>query len=129
MANEALDGVTGFLAIVAGSYFCSAAAPAGMLASLNGILTAAIFGIGWQQMFYSCFLLIFILNHDLAIVLYRSRAGLGHWMSLDIFLRHSDRLSCTGRHRRTNIHCLFDGLFFVVPKVGNGQTIPVGPKR
>ena len=41
-----MEGVSGFLAIVAGSYFCAAASPPGMLASMNGILSASIFGAG-----------------------------------------------------------------------------------
>jgi hypothetical protein len=43
---ETLEGVSGFLAIVAGSYFCAAASPPAMLASMNGILSASIFGAG-----------------------------------------------------------------------------------
>lgn len=43
---ESMDGLSGFLSLVAGNYYCSLAAPSGMLASLNGILAAAVFGAG-----------------------------------------------------------------------------------
>jgi len=43
-----LDGLSGFLSLVAGNYYCSVAAPPGMLASLNGILAAAVFGAGFN---------------------------------------------------------------------------------
>jgi len=46
LASEFFEGFSGFLSIVAGSYYCASAAPPGMLASLNGILTGAIFGAG-----------------------------------------------------------------------------------
>ena len=38
LAVESVDGLSGFLPMVAGSYFCAEAAPTGMLASLNGYL-------------------------------------------------------------------------------------------
>ena len=44
---ESMDGLSGFLSLVAGNYYCSLAAPPGMLASLNGILAAAVFGAGY----------------------------------------------------------------------------------
>ena len=43
---ESIDGFSNFLTYLAGSYFCAAAAPPGMLGSLNGILSAAVFGAG-----------------------------------------------------------------------------------
>jgi len=43
---ESFDGLSGFLSIVAGNYYCSIASPPGMLASLNSILSAAVFGAG-----------------------------------------------------------------------------------
>lgn len=43
---ESVDGLSGFLPMVAGSYFCAEAAPPGMLASLNGLLAGAVFGAG-----------------------------------------------------------------------------------
>jgi len=46
VALELLDGFCGFSAIVAGSYYCSAEAPPGMLASLNGLIVASTFGAG-----------------------------------------------------------------------------------
>jgi len=46
LVNEIFDGVGGFLAIVAGNYFCVACSPPGMLASLNGVIFAAVFGAG-----------------------------------------------------------------------------------
>ncbi|KAK4002760.1 major facilitator superfamily domain-containing protein 6-A [Daphnia magna] len=46
IVTESLEGFCGFLGITTGSYFCAAAAPPGMLASLNGILAAATFGLG-----------------------------------------------------------------------------------
>ncbi|EFX79171.1 hypothetical protein DAPPUDRAFT_319820 [Daphnia pulex] len=46
IATESLEGFSGFLGIVTGSYYCAAAAPPGMLASLNGIFSAAAFGLG-----------------------------------------------------------------------------------
>ena len=45
-ALELVDGLCGFFALLAGSYFCAAAAPSGMMASFNGILSAAFFGAG-----------------------------------------------------------------------------------
>ena len=46
LAVESVDGLCGFLPYVAGSYFCATAAPAGMMASLNGMLSAAFYGAG-----------------------------------------------------------------------------------
>ncbi|XP_059350646.1 major facilitator superfamily domain-containing protein 6-A-like [Daphnia carinata] len=46
IVTESLEGFCGFLGITTGSYFCAAAAPPGMLASLNGILAAATMGLG-----------------------------------------------------------------------------------
>ena len=46
LAVESVDGLSGFLPMVAGSYFCAEAAPIGMLASLNGLLAGAVFGAG-----------------------------------------------------------------------------------
>lgn len=46
LVSEFFEGFSGFLSIVAGAYYCASAAPPGMLASLNGILTGAIFGAG-----------------------------------------------------------------------------------
>ncbi|KAI9562166.1 hypothetical protein GHT06_013131 [Daphnia sinensis] len=46
IVTESLEGFCGFLGITTGSYFCAAAAPPGMLASLNGILAAAALGLG-----------------------------------------------------------------------------------
>jgi hypothetical protein len=43
---ESVDGFCNFLSYLAGSYFCVAAAPPGMLGSLNGLLSAAILGAG-----------------------------------------------------------------------------------
>lgn len=43
---EVADGLCGFTATVAGSYYCAAEAPPGMLASLNGIVVAVVFGAG-----------------------------------------------------------------------------------
>ena len=50
VAIELLDGFCGFSAVVAGSYYCAAEAPPGMLASLNGIAVAATFGAGNSRM-------------------------------------------------------------------------------
>ena len=44
--SELLDGLCGFSVVVAGSYYCAAEAPPGMLASLNGIVVAAMYGAG-----------------------------------------------------------------------------------
>lgn len=54
LLTEAIDGLSGFLALVAGNFYCSdMCAPgmptAGMLASLNGILFAANFGAGMYE--------------------------------------------------------------------------------
>lgn len=46
---ESVEGLCGFLSIVAGSYYCAEAAPPGMLASLNGILASAVFGAGTSK--------------------------------------------------------------------------------
>ncbi|XP_046440928.1 uncharacterized protein LOC124191923 [Daphnia pulex] len=46
LINESLEGTSGFLSVVAGNYFCGVAAPPGMVASLNGLLSAAVFGAG-----------------------------------------------------------------------------------
>ena len=46
LLTELLDGFSGYTAIIAGSYYCAAEAPPGMLASFNGIVFAAIFGLG-----------------------------------------------------------------------------------
>lgn len=43
---ESFDGFCGFLGIIAGNFYCASAAPPGMLASMNGLLYAAIFGVG-----------------------------------------------------------------------------------
>ena len=43
---EVADGFCGFLAVVAASYYCAAEAPPGMLASLNGVVMATVFGAG-----------------------------------------------------------------------------------
>jgi hypothetical protein len=45
LAVESVDGLSGFLPMVAGSYFCAEAAPTGMLASLNGYLIFINFSI------------------------------------------------------------------------------------
>lgn len=58
LVNELLDGVSGFLGIVAGNYFSAEAAPDGMLASMNGVLTAAVYGAGSKSFaidFYALF--------------------------------------------------------------------------
>lgn len=54
---ESVEGLSGFLSIVAGSYYCAAAAPSGMLASLNGILASAVFGAGSVTSFFNLFAL------------------------------------------------------------------------
>lgn len=48
--SEFFEGFSGFLSVTAGSYYCASAAPPGMLASLNGILTGAVFGLGIQHL-------------------------------------------------------------------------------
>ena len=46
LATEFFEGFSGYLPIVAGSYYCAAESPPGMLAALNGIVYGAIYGIG-----------------------------------------------------------------------------------
>jgi len=46
LLSEFFEGFSGFLSVVAGSYYCASAAPPSMLASLSGILSGAIFGAG-----------------------------------------------------------------------------------
>ena len=46
LLTELLEGFSGFTAIIAGSYYCAAESPPGMLGSVNGIMFAAIFGAG-----------------------------------------------------------------------------------
>lgn len=49
LMTESLDGLAGFLGIVTGNYFCAKAAPPGMLASLTGLLGAAVYGAGYYR--------------------------------------------------------------------------------
>lgn len=46
LATEFFEGSSGFISFVAGSYYCISVSPPGMLASLNGIVYAAVFGLG-----------------------------------------------------------------------------------
>jgi len=46
LATEFFEGFCGYMSFVAGSYYCVSVSPPGMLASLNGIVYAAVFGLG-----------------------------------------------------------------------------------
>lgn len=46
LATEFFEGFSGYISFVAGSYYCVSVSPPGMLASLNGIVYAAVFGLG-----------------------------------------------------------------------------------
>ena len=46
LATEIFDSCCSYLAILAGTYYCGADAPEGMLASLIAIISAAIYGAG-----------------------------------------------------------------------------------
>ena len=46
LATEIFDSCCSYLAILAGTYYCAADAPEGMLASLIAIISAAIYGAG-----------------------------------------------------------------------------------
>ena len=46
LATEIFDSCCSYLALLAGTYYCAADAPEGMLASLSAMITAAVFGAG-----------------------------------------------------------------------------------
>jgi len=43
---EIFDSCSTYLSLLAGAYYCATDAPDGMLGSLNGMVTAAVFGAG-----------------------------------------------------------------------------------
>jgi hypothetical protein len=50
IATESLEGFSGFLGIVTGSYYCAAAAPPGMLASVRKIINSSGFSMNVTRM-------------------------------------------------------------------------------
>jgi len=56
LATEFFEGFSGYVSFVAGSYYCTSVSPPGMLASLNGIVYAAVFGLGTETQNLSCLL-------------------------------------------------------------------------
>lgn len=117
---ELLDGACGFLGIVSGNYYCGAAAPAGMLASMNGLLTAVVFGAG-QMIGRTCDIFLDFVSLIVLFNLFRQGTGIDYRKSFDILLWDSIFLFSFRYISWDYLHFIHDCLSFLFEENGAGK--------